>query len=185
MDDDKEKVLGEIILYLGGAKSGKTKAALETCQTYPPPRFYLATAQALDDEMDKRIQNHRAERGPDWRTVEEPIDLCSALASIPSESPVLLDCLTLWFSNLMGQSPDSGLSDGPEGVLVLVDKLSQVALARGGPTIIVSNDVGGGIVPMDRVSRFFRDLSGLAHQRLAAEASKVFMVNAGLSWKLK
>ncbi|MDR1656233.1 MAG: bifunctional adenosylcobinamide kinase/adenosylcobinamide-phosphate guanylyltransferase [Deltaproteobacteria bacterium] len=174
--------MGEIVLFLGGAKSGKTRAALTLVESLAPPRYYLATAEPLDAEMYLRIQNHRAERGPDWQTVEEPLEPAGALALIPDDRPVLLDCLTLWFSNLMGRRP--GLLD-PAPFLADVDRLAASALARGGVTVIVSNDVGGGLVPMEPSLRFFRDLSGLAHQRLAAQASAVYMVNAGLSWKIK
>ncbi|MDR2366953.1 MAG: bifunctional adenosylcobinamide kinase/adenosylcobinamide-phosphate guanylyltransferase [Deltaproteobacteria bacterium] len=174
--------MGDIILYLGGAKSGKTRAALAHAETYPPPRYYLATAEALDGEMADRIARHQAERGPTWRTVEEPLDLPAGLARAEPGAPVLLDCLTLWLSNLMGLDPGSRDTDAP---LAKVDALAEAAAKRPGPVIMVSNEVGGGLVPMDPVSRYFRDLSGLTHQRLAKIATSVFLVTAGLSQRLK
>ncbi|MDR2301356.1 MAG: bifunctional adenosylcobinamide kinase/adenosylcobinamide-phosphate guanylyltransferase [Deltaproteobacteria bacterium] len=174
--------MGEVILYLGGAKSGKTLAALNHAEKYPPPRFYLATAEPLDAEMVSRIENHRAERGPEWETIEEPLDLVKGLDLAGLAAPVLLDCLTIWLSNVIGLEPDSR----DEGlVMARVDKLLAAASKREGPVIMVSNEVGGGLVPMDSTSRFFRDLSGLTHQKIARAASSVFLVTAGLSQKLK
>lgn len=173
--------MGDIVLYLGGAKSGKTRAALAAAEAFEPPRYYLATAEALDDEMRARILAHQAERGPDWRTVEEPLDPAAAIAALPSKGPVLVDCLTLWLSNLFGNKPGLDAS----AFLSEIDRLCEAADNRQGATIIVSNEVGGGLVPMDPLSRMFRDLSGLAHQRLAAKAAGVFLVVAGLPMRLK
>ena len=174
--------MGETILYLGGAKCGKTRSALAKVETYPPPRYYLATAEALDDEMIVRIKNHRAERGPDWRTIEEPLDLSAALTQAEPGAPVLLDCLTLWLSNVIGQDPESRDFDA---VLARLEVFLAEAAKRAGPVIIVSNEVGGGLVPIDPVSRFFRDISGLCHQRIAKSADGVYLVTAVLSQKLK
>jgi adenosylcobinamide kinase/adenosylcobinamide-phosphate guanylyltransferase len=174
--------MGEITLYLGGAKSGKTRAALAMAETCPPPRYYLATAEALDAEMAQRIANHRAERGPDWRTIEEPLDLLKGLGQAEPGSPVLLDCLTLWLSNAIGQDPDGRDFDA---ILERLGAFLGGAAKRAGPLIIVSNEVGGGLVPIDPVSRFFRDISGLAHQMIAKEADSVYLVTAGISQRLK
>jgi adenosylcobinamide kinase/adenosylcobinamide-phosphate guanylyltransferase len=174
--------VGEISLFLGGAKSGKTRLALSAAERLDPPRFYLATAQGLDGEMRTRIARHQAERGPSWRTLEEPLDLAGALARAQEDRVVLLDCLTLWLSNMMGQGLGS-LSFAP--YLSALESFVALALLRNGPVIVVSNEVGGGIVPMDPVSRFFRDISGLCHQRLAAAAAEVFFVAAGLPLRLK
>jgi adenosylcobinamide kinase/adenosylcobinamide-phosphate guanylyltransferase len=168
--------LGGISLFLGGAKSGKTAAALAAAEACPPPRYYLATAEALDEEMAARIKAHQAERGPGWSTVETPLDPAGALAKIPSGAPALLDCLTLWLANLMGRSPDLDAA----AFASEVDRLAEAALARQGPTFMVSNEVGWGLVPMDPASRRFRDLSGLAHQKLAAKSREAFLIVAGL-----
>jgi adenosylcobinamide kinase/adenosylcobinamide-phosphate guanylyltransferase len=174
--------LGDIILYLGGAKSGKTRAALAAAAAWPPPRIYLATAQALDSEMGARIAAHQAERGPEWITVEAPTDPAGALAGAPEGAPVLLDCLTLWLTNLLARQGDR-LEAAP--LLSEVDRLADAAARRPGPTVMVGNEVGGGLVPMEPLSRFFRDVAGLAHQRLAARAASVFLVTAGLPLRLK
>jgi adenosylcobinamide kinase/adenosylcobinamide-phosphate guanylyltransferase len=174
--------LGEISFYLGGAKSGKTGLALRAAEQFAAPRFYLATAQALDGEMEERIARHRAERGEGWRTIEEPLDLAAGLGRAPETSAVLVDCLTLWLSNMLGSLPE-GTSFGP--YMEALERFVALASARPGPAVVVSNEVGGGIVPMDGVSRFFRDVSGLAHQRLAGAADRVFFVAAGLPLRLK
>ncbi|MDR1041695.1 MAG: bifunctional adenosylcobinamide kinase/adenosylcobinamide-phosphate guanylyltransferase [Deltaproteobacteria bacterium] len=175
--------MGELILYLGGAKSGKTKAALRETESRPAPRYYLATAQGLDEEMRGRIRRHQEERGPDWRTVEAPLDPAEALASIPGDRPVLLDCITLWFSNLMWSRPLS--EQTPEWYLELVGKLIVSSAERPGALIVVSNELGWGIVPMEPESRLYRDMVGLAHQTLAAHASSVYLVVAGIPLKIK
>ncbi|MDR1545776.1 MAG: bifunctional adenosylcobinamide kinase/adenosylcobinamide-phosphate guanylyltransferase [Deltaproteobacteria bacterium] len=174
--------MGQLTLYLGGAKSGKTRAALAAVEALSPPWLYLATAEALDEEMARRIESHRAERGPRWRTVEEPLDPAGALAAAPDGPPVLMDCLTLWLSNLVGRRGGT-LELGP--YLEDVDRLVAAAGRRGGPLFVVSNELGGGLTPMEPLGRFFRDLSGLAHQRLAAAAAAVWLVTAGLPMRLK
>lgn len=171
--------MAELILYLGGAKSGKTRLAQARAETYPAPRVYLATAQALDGEMAERIRRHQGERGPDWRTLEVPFDPDLALVSLTGQSPVLFDCLTLWLSNLLGEDPDS------DRALARVRRLAEAARGYGGPVIIVSNEVGGGIVPENALARQFRDLAGAANQWLAAEADQVVLAVAGLELKLK
>ena len=173
--------MGELILYLGGAKSGKTRLALARTESYPPPRVYLATAEALDDEMVQRIRNHQAERGPDWSTVESPLEPDLAIAAIGDACSVMLDCITLWLSNLMGQMEEIDFSY----VLSRIDRLADLANKHGGPVIVVSNEVGGGIVPMNALARKFRDLAGAANQRLAARADEVYLAVAGLALKLK
>jgi adenosylcobinamide kinase/adenosylcobinamide-phosphate guanylyltransferase len=171
--------MGELTLYLGGAKSGKTRLALAKAETYPAPRLYLATAQSLDAEMAERIKNHQAERGPDWRTLEAPLEPDRALAGLTGGSVVLLDCMTLWLSNLLGENGDSRWALGR------VEQLLEAIAAYAGPVIAVSNEVGGGIVPMNALARQFRDLAGSANQMLAARANHVVMAMAGLELKLK
>lgn len=170
-----------MILFLGGAKSGKTRQALARSETYPGPRVYLATAEALDDEMVRRIKNHQAERGPQWRTVEAPLEPEAAIAALGDGSPVMLDCVTLWLNNLLGQFEEIDI----KYVIMRVERLAEAAAAHGGPVIVVSNEVGGGIVPMNALARAFRDLAGAANQILAARADEVYLVTAGLPLRLK
>lgn len=171
--------MGELTLYLGGAKSGKTRLSLAQAETYPAPRFYLATAQSLDDEMALRIKNHQAERGPGWRTLEAPLDPDLAIRGLSGQSVVLMDCLTLWLSNLLGENGSS------QAALERVEELALAIESYGGPVIVVSNEVGGGIVPMNALARQFRDLAGSANQLLAARASRVILAVAGLEMRLK
>ena len=175
--------MGALTLFIGGAKSGKTKAALKEAERRPAPRYYLATAQGLDDEMRSRILSHQAERGPEWRTLESPLHPEEKIAGLVGDSVVLMDCVTLWFSNLLGESPGaepplSFFSERVEALLAAIRKYQ-------GPVIIVSNELGGGLAPMDPLSRHYRDAIGLAHQALAAEASEVFLVVAGIPVKIK
>ncbi|MDR2354288.1 MAG: bifunctional adenosylcobinamide kinase/adenosylcobinamide-phosphate guanylyltransferase [Deltaproteobacteria bacterium] len=173
--------MGRLTLFLGGAKSGKTKAALALASKHAPPRFYLATAEGLDGEMRERIKNHQAERGPEWRTLEEPLDPCQALQKLNGKSVVLFDCLTLWFSNLLLKYPDYDLLCFEKQTQNLLSAIQDYS----GPVILVSNELGSGIVPMEPISRLYRDAVGQAHQLLAASAHRVFLVVAGLPLKIK
>ena len=174
--------MAELTLILGGARSGKTARALELCRAYPSPRLYLATGEARDNEMSERIARHRAERGPAWRTVEEPLEPERVLRGLAAEevSVVLLDCLTMWMSNLMG-----GLGHGVDEVVDRVRDLAAAALACPVPVVIVSNEVGQGIVPDNKMARDFRDAAGWAHQELARAARDARLVVAGLDVRLK
>ncbi|MDR2460530.1 MAG: bifunctional adenosylcobinamide kinase/adenosylcobinamide-phosphate guanylyltransferase [Deltaproteobacteria bacterium] len=175
--------MGNLTLFIGGAKSGKTKAALSEAAKYPAPRIYLATAQGLDCEMQDRIKRHQAERGPEWRTLEAPLDPSAAIRGLDSDSLILMDCLTLWFSNLLLAKPfeEQGIDYYTDQVELLVSAMDDYK----GPIILVSNELGSGIVPMDAPTRLYRDAVGLAHQRLAAFATQAYLVVAGLHIKLK
>ncbi|MDR2338734.1 MAG: bifunctional adenosylcobinamide kinase/adenosylcobinamide-phosphate guanylyltransferase [Deltaproteobacteria bacterium] len=175
--------MGELTLFIGGAKSGKTKAALKEAQRHPAPYYYLATAQGLDDEMRSRITHHQAERGPDWRTLESPLEPEKAISSLEGDSPVLMDCVTLWFSNLLCESQDEFLPVG-----FFSDRVKRLLAAireYKGPVIVVSNELGSGMVPMDPMSRDYRDAIGVAHQLLAGEAQAVYLVVAGIPVRIK
>jgi len=177
-----EDQVGRITLILGGAKSGKTSQALEVCRRYPAPRIYLATAEARDEEMSVRIIRHQAERGPEWRTVEEPLDPARVLREPPAGGAgvVLMDCLTLWLSNLMA---GKGLST--DQAVERCRELAEAARVASCPVVIVSNEVGQGIVPDNRLARDFRDAAGVSHQVLARAADEVLFVVAGLAQILK
>ena len=158
-----------LTLVLGGARSGKSRHAEQLAMQGPPPWTYVATGQAWDQEMHDRIAAHRAARPPGWITVEAPIDLAPVLAQ---PGVVLVDCLTLWLTNLM-------LAEDDVDVDAATTRL-ETALDRTDPTILVSNEVGLGIVPETPLGRRFRDAAGLLHQRLAARARRVILVVAGL-----
>lgn len=161
-----------VSLILGGARSGKSARALALATG--APRTFVATAEALDDEMAERIARHRAERGPGWRTVEAPLDLAPAVAG-HREGSLVVDCLTLWLSNLMHAGRDPAAE-----ATALID-----ALANAGRTILVSNEVGLSIAPENALARRFRDEHGRLNQRLAAAADHVELVAAGLPLVLK
>ncbi|WP_199902701.1 bifunctional adenosylcobinamide kinase/adenosylcobinamide-phosphate guanylyltransferase [Azospirillum sp. B4] len=174
MTQDHKAVPG-VILVLGGARSGKSRFAEGLITALPGPWTYIATAQAWDDEMRDRIHQHRAQRVPGWTTVEAPLDLAPALAA-HGHGPVLVDCLTLWLTNVM-------LAERAveEAVAALEDALAACA----GPVVLVGNEVGMGIVPENALARRFRDHAGRMHQRLAAMATQVFLTVAGLPLKVK
>jgi adenosyl cobinamide kinase/adenosyl cobinamide phosphate guanylyltransferase len=165
----------KITLVLGGARSGKSRFAEGLIAALPPPWIYVATAQAGDAEMEERIAGHRARRGPQWLTVEAPRVLDKALLE-HAAAPVLVDCLTLWLSNLM-------LAEGDvEQEMGNVEKaLSQAAA----PKVLVSNEVGLGIVPDNPLGRRFRDAQGILNQRMAALADRVVLMVAGLPLAIK
>ena len=141
----------------------------------PPPWTYIATAEAGDDEMAARIAGHRARRGTPWHTVEAPRALVQALSACGAE-PVLVDCLTLWLSNLMLAEADIDAE---------TVQLEQVLAAANGPRVLVANEVGSGIVPSTALGRRFRDQQGLLNQRIAACAERVILTVAGLPLALK
>jgi adenosylcobinamide kinase/adenosylcobinamide-phosphate guanylyltransferase len=161
----------EVFFVLGGARSGKSTYAEGLVEARAGPWVYVATAQTFDEEMRTRLAEHRARRADGWRTVEEPLDLAGALAH---SGPMLVDCLTLWLTNLMlaGREPD-----WPE-LVAAID-------ARPAPTVFVSNEVGLGIVPDNALARAFRDTAGRLHQRIAARADRVVFMVAGLPMVLK
>ncbi len=159
-----------VTLVLGGARSGKSAYA----EVLLGGGTYLATAEAGDAEMAARIAAHRARRGEAWRTVEEPLELAAALAKC--EGPVLVDCLTLWLTNIMQAGRDVDAE-----VQALVAALQELA----GPVVLVSNEVGQGIVPDNALAREFRDRAGRLNQEVAAVAGRVVLVAAGLPLVLK
>jgi len=159
----------QLTLVLGGARSGKSCFAEVLVTRFPAPWVYIATAQAFDDEMQARIAEHRARRATGWRTTEAPTDLPAALRDA-GNAPVLVDCLTLWLTNLILGDADL------EAAAAALD----AALERTAPTVLVSNEVGLGIVPDNALARRFRDEAGRLHQRIAARAGRVVLMVAGL-----
>jgi adenosyl cobinamide kinase/adenosyl cobinamide phosphate guanylyltransferase len=168
-------MIPRLTLVLGGARSGKSRHAETLLMRLAPPRVYVATAEPLDDEMRARIAEHRTRRGQDWETIEASRDLPTALARAGTSS-VLVDCLTLWLSNLMLDGADI-----PEAAANLETALD----ARTAPTVLVSNEVGLGIVPENALARRFRDAAGLLNQRLAARADHVLFMISGLPLNVK
>ncbi len=169
--------LAPVTLVLGGARSGKSRHAEAMVESQPGPCVYLATAEAGDSEMVARIAAHRARRGRRWSTVEEPLDVVAALSgACGPDRAVLVDCLTLWLSNLLGAERPVAAECGR-----LLAALPELA----GPVVFVSNEVGQGVVPDNALARAFVDHAGRLHQDLAAAAQRVVFMTAGLPHELK
>jgi adenosylcobinamide kinase/adenosylcobinamide-phosphate guanylyltransferase len=166
------------ILILGGARSGKTALGERLAMRAGEKPAYLATAEALDGEMRDRVQTHQRQRMGRFATIEEPIELAEAIfTATKSHDVILVDCLTLWITNLLGANKD--VAAAVEDLAVM---LAQIKTAR---VILISNEVGLGIVPDNAMARSFRDLAGSAHQRLAEICDDVYFVVAGLPMTLK
>ncbi|MDR5652856.1 bifunctional adenosylcobinamide kinase/adenosylcobinamide-phosphate guanylyltransferase [Ruixingdingia sedimenti] len=164
------------ILITGGVRSGKSLLAETRAAALPGRPVYIATAEPGDAEMAERIAAHRARRGAEWRTVEVPLDLAGALDATDGHGPRLVDCLTLWLSNLMG----AGRNWRAEA-----EALAATLARQQSPVILVTNEVGMGIVPANALARAFRDAAGGLNQRIAAMADEVILTVAGQPLKVK
>ena len=158
-------------LLLGGARSGKSALAVKIAREQAAPVEFIATAEALDNEMEERIAAHRAERPDGWRTMEAPEDLAAALRGATPGSCVIVDCLTLWVSNVFAR--------GEAAVVTAAAEAAAAASTREGTTLVVSNEVGSGIVPVDADTRRWRDLLGRVNATFAERAERSFLVVAG------
>jgi adenosylcobinamide kinase/adenosylcobinamide-phosphate guanylyltransferase len=172
-------VIGRVILVGGGARSGKSAFALARARALGARRGFIATAEALDAEMAVRIADHVRTRGADFHTIEEPVELAARLAALAELDVVVVDCLTLWLSNLL-------VRDRPaRAIAAAIDELAGVVRRRPFHTILITNEVGMGVVPESALGRAFRDLAGLAHQRLAAIADELYLAALGVVVRLR
>ena len=180
--------MARIVLLTGGARSGKSRLAQERLARFQRVVF-IATAQGLDEEMRRRIALHQQKRPESWITIEEPLELARAIerAGELKADAVLLDCLTLWLSNRMLREWPAGWSDQKEAVILekLQGALNRAALLPAKEFVVISNELGSGIVPENEMARAFRDLAGRANQAVAAAAAEVQLVVAGLALKMK
>jgi adenosyl cobinamide kinase/adenosyl cobinamide phosphate guanylyltransferase len=160
---------------LGGARSGKSAYAERIITALPSPWVYIATAQAADEEMRARIALHRARRDERWTTVEAPIDIAAAIG-VAGTQPLLVDCLTLWVTNLLLGELDIDSH---------IESLEAALRARDATTVLVANEVGLGIVPDNTLARAFRDWAGRVNQHFAARADSVVFMVAGLPMRVK
>jgi adenosyl cobinamide kinase/adenosyl cobinamide phosphate guanylyltransferase len=176
-------VTARLVLVLGGTRSGKSRFGLRRATELAggSPVTYLATARPGDPELDDRIRRHRAARPADWPTIDVGADLAADVRRVPPGSTILLDGLTLWLSALAGDEPAGidGILDGPLAAAV------DAFCSRDAPVVVVSDELGLGMVPLDPVARAFRDLQGIAHQRLAAQAHEVHLLVAGIPLTLR
>lgn len=174
--------MADIILITGGARSGKSHHAQTLCENMTGPRALVATCQPRDDEMSERIKRHQQLRDDDiWCTIEEPIDLEGVLQNNQRFNVMLIDCLTLWISNLMGDNSDireDDIADRATHILSLCRK-------RTGTVVFVTNEVGSGIVPENSLARRYRDITGRCNQTLGAGADRVTLVACGVPTHLK
>jgi adenosylcobinamide kinase / adenosylcobinamide-phosphate guanylyltransferase len=172
-----------LTLITGGARSGKSTHALKLAAAHPGPRrFFIATAEPLDDEMRERIEHHRRSRPPGFVTVEEPRAVAAALENLAGRADVVvLDCLTLWVSNLMTNQPPRDDRAVESASSALVEALGRAPFS----TVIVTDEVGYGIVPDNSLARRFRDLLGWTNQKIAEAADEVILMVAGIAMRVK
>jgi adenosylcobinamide kinase / adenosylcobinamide-phosphate guanylyltransferase len=171
--------MGRIILIGGGARSGKSRFALALARRLGRRRAFVATAQPLDAEMSARIAEHARQRGDDFETVEEPVDLPAALARATASDVVVVDCLTIWLANLLVRG------DTASYALETVGRLIVHLERRERHFVLVSNEVGLGLVPETPLGRAFRDVTGLAHQRIARVADEIYLAVLGTILRLR
>ena len=169
----------ELVLVLGGAKSGKSRFALQYAEAHYHSYLFLATARILDDEMADRIKLHQASRGEKWQLLEKPLEVSEAIKTECGDiEAILLDCLTVWLSNVL-------VEKGEEAVQTYQNELLETLANRNNTIIIVSNEVGAGIVPENPLARKYRDLAGGLNQQIAAIADKVILSVAGIPVYIK
>ena len=164
------------LLITGGARSGKSSFAEKRTLSYGTPVLYIATAQAFDEEMENRIQLHQQRRGDEWRTISEPLAIANILTSLDRQGACLVDCLTLWLSNLIFAEEDIS-----KATSLLIEAIA----ARRDPVILVTNEIGGGIVPENALARRFRDEAGRLNQIVAEAVDEVYTCISGIPLKLK
>ncbi|MDX9785906.1 MAG: bifunctional adenosylcobinamide kinase/adenosylcobinamide-phosphate guanylyltransferase [Desulfobacterales bacterium] len=170
----------ELILVTGGCKSGKSRHALNLAERFALRKIFIATCNPFDEEMKQRVARHKQERNDSWQTLDVPVRLPEAISDYAKKDTVLLiDCLTLWINNLLL------IAEDPDGIHSAVERLIQAANIAPCPVIIVSNEVGAGIVPENRLARLFRDIAGISNQQIAAAADRVICMMAGLPLTLK
>ena len=175
------ETLNEIVFVIGGCRSGKSKHALQIAEDMPGDRkIYIATCVPQDDEMRQRVAKHQSERSRAWVTIEEPLDLPQVISeNSPKADVLLVDCLTLWLNNLLMEANDEAKLEGKTSQLTNALKNATC------PVILVSNEVGTGIVPENKLARQYRDFTGNANQAVAKAAGKVIWMVAGIPVNIK
>jgi len=173
-------LLKETVLIIGGCRSGKSGHALHLADQFAGHKIFMATCVPLDKEMEQRVSHHQKQRNPKWKTLDVPLFLPEAIRENSGRGQVILvDCLTLWINNLLMENDD------PETIDMHVEQLAQSLENAECPVILVSNEVGTGIVPENRLARLFRDVAGFANQKIAACADRVIWMVAGIPVEIK
>jgi adenosylcobinamide kinase / adenosylcobinamide-phosphate guanylyltransferase len=168
-----------LTMLVGGARSGKSRLAVELAGDASGPVVFIATATSIDDDMSDRIARHREARPPEWSTVEEPLELEKVIAEQPADATVIVDCLTLWVSNLMVEER------GEAEIVERADSFGRIASERLAPTIVISNEVGSGVHPPTELGRRYQDLLGRVNAACAGHAQDCFLVVAGRVLRLQ
>ncbi|VAX19023.1 Adenosylcobinamide kinase / Adenosylcobinamide-phosphate guanylyltransferase [hydrothermal vent metagenome] len=178
--------MARLVFVTGGCRSGKSGYALSFAEKLAGPKFYIATCNPCDDEMDARVKRHKNERDSTvWKTIEEPIDLLSAMKKVENGGVVLIDCVTLWISNLMHDLRDKNNDEIENEILQSVRRFLFELEKTDATVVIVSNEVGMGIAPANDVARLFRDIAGRVNQLFAASSGDVYFMASGLPMILK
>lgn len=178
--------MGKLIFISGGCRSGKSAFAVRLSESLSDLRLYIATCpRRIDPEMDYRIERHLAERGDGWQTIEEPIDICGAIRLSKGKGVILVDCLTLWISNLMQRANDEKKGITEDQVSELCLELISECRKTEASIIFVTNETGMGIVPDNQIARQFRDLVGRCNQVVASFCDEAYFMVSGLPMKLK
>lgn len=179
--------MSKVIFITGGSRSGKSRVAERLVEGFGAPLGYIATGEARDPEMAERISRHQSRRGGQWRTMEEPLDLLGVIQGHDGYfKAMLVDCVTLWLTNLLFHYEGKGAGASPHALALKDVKILTAAFTRfSTPLILVSNEVGMGIVPENPLARTFRDLAGEANEMIAAAADEVYVTFSGLPMKLK
>jgi len=174
-----------ITVITGGARSGKSGYAQKLAENSASQRVYIATARPDDEEMRRRIGRHQASRGESWRTVEEPLDLTGAIKTLPPDGVAVVDCLTLWLSNMMMEAFERGRPFGEDEAAREGEKLRQSIAPLPSPIILVTNEVGMGVMPTNELARRFGDCAGRLNQIIAEEANRVVLMTCGIATIIK
>jgi adenosylcobinamide kinase / adenosylcobinamide-phosphate guanylyltransferase len=167
-----------LVLLIGGARAGKSSLALELARRWTGGVVFIATAEARDDEMRARIASHRGQRPEDWKTVEEPVELGTALESLADGEYAIVDCLTLWVANLLERG------DSEDEILAEAERIAELAASRESPVTVITNEVGLGVVPATPLGRAYRDLLGAVNSAFAARSLNAYLVVAGRALNL-
>ncbi len=176
----------KLLLVTGGSRSGKSSYAQRTAELLPAPRFFIATCRVSDSEMAERVRKHQeARRGADWLTVEEPLDLAGALRAASQGNVLLVDCLTIWINNLLYEADKERISLTSEDVADALGEVLVACRSVRGTVILVTGEVGMGIVPENALARLYRDCVGTCNQLIAKVADRVILVTCGIALTLK